>query len=95
MKRKTILLVILALVLVMSLFVFRPKETYVLPDVSAFAPDVCPVGFVLTCVSKNLVGITDTIPFPDSLPKPCEDTYTPLCLPGPEHIKPAYTENKK
>jgi hypothetical protein len=90
MKRNTVLIVILALAFVLSLFVFRSKETYVLPDVSASAPDVCPVGFVLTCVSKDLVGITDTIPFPDSLPKPCEDTYTPLCLPGPEHTKPAY-----
>jgi len=95
MKRNTVLIVILALVLVMSLFVVRSKETYVLPDAAADGPDVCPVGFVLTCVSKDLVGITDTIPFPDSLPKPCEDTYTPLCLPGKEHIKPAYTGIKK
>jgi hypothetical protein len=92
MKRNTVLLVILALVLVLSLFVVRSKETYVLPDVTAAGLDICPTGFVLTCVSKELTGVTDTIPFPASLPKPCEDTYTPLCLPGPEHTKPAYAK---
>jgi hypothetical protein len=91
MKRNTVLIVILALVLVISLFVFRSKETYVLPDAAADGPDICPPGFVLTCVSTTLTGVTDDIiPFPASLPKPCEDTYTPLCLPGPEHTKPAY-----
>jgi hypothetical protein len=90
MKRNTILVSVLALVLVLSLFMLRSKETYVLPDVTATGPDVCPPGFVLMCVSKSLEGVIDTIPFPASLPKPCEDTYTPLCLPGPEHTKPAY-----
>ena len=92
MKRSVVLIVIVSIVLVLSLFVFRSKETYVLPDVASAGPDICPSGFVLTCVSKNLTGITDTIPFPTSLPKPCEDTHTPLCLPGPEHTKPAYTK---
>jgi len=87
-----LLIVILALVLVSSLFFFRSKETYVLPDVTA-GPDICPPGFVLTCVSKDLAGVTETVPFPASLPKPCEDTHTPLCLPGPEHTKPAYVVN--
>ena len=87
MKRNVILIVVLALVLVSSLFIARSKETYVLPNAG---PDICPPGFVLTCVSKSLEGVTETIPFPESLPKPCEDTHTPLCLPGPEHTKPAY-----
>ena len=91
MKRNVILIVILALVLVSSLFAVRSKETYVLPDVTSTGPDICPTGFVLTCVSKSLAGIKDTIPFPASLPKPCDDMYSPLCLPGPEHTKPAYT----
>ena len=92
MKRSVVLIVILALVLVSSLFAFRSKETYVLPDVTSAGPDICPSGFVLTCVSKSLEGVTETLPFPESLPKPCEDTHTPLCLPGPEHTKPAYTK---
>jgi len=92
MKRNVTLVVVLALVLVLSLFVVRSKETYVLPDVTATGSDICPLGFVLTCVSKSLAGVTDTIPFPASLPKPCDDMYTPLCLPGPEHTKPAYSE---
>ena len=88
-----LLIVVLALVLVLSLFVVRSKETYVLPDPTP-GSDICPPGFVLTCVSKNLAGVTETVPFPASLPKPCEDTHTPLCLPGPEHTKPAYAVKK-
>ena len=88
-----LLIVILALVLVSSLFFFRSKETYVLPDPTP-GSDICPPGFVLTCVSKDLAGVTETVPFPASLPKPCEDTHTPLCLPGPEHTKPAYAVKK-
>lgn len=91
MKRNVVLVCALALVLVLSLlFTGRSKETYVLPDAASSGPDICPEGFVLTCVSKDLYGVLETIPFPESLPKPCEDTYTPLCLPGPEHTKPAY-----
>jgi hypothetical protein len=90
MKRNVIIIIVLAIVLVLSLFVVRSKETYVLPDVTAAGPDVCPPGFILMCVSKELAGVAETIPFPASLPKPCEDTHTPLCLPGPEHTKPAY-----
>ena len=93
MKRNTVIVSVVAFVLVLSLlFVGRSKETYVLPDVTAPGPDICPEGFVLTCVSKELDGVLETIPFPESLPKPCEDTYTPLCLPGPEHTKPAYSK---
>jgi len=92
MKRNVVLVVSIALVLVLSLFVVRSKETYVLPDATAAYLDICPPGFVMTCVSKNLTGVTDIIPFPASLPKPCEDTYTPLCLPGPEHTKPPYAK---
>jgi hypothetical protein len=92
MKRNVVLIVIFALVLVLSLFVFRSKETYVLPDVTADGPDMCPPGFVLMCVSKDLAGVMDVVPFPASLPKPCEDTHTPLCLPSPEHTKPAYAK---
>ena len=90
MKRNVVLIVILALFLVLSLFVVRSKETYVLPDVTADGPDICPPGFILRCVSKDLAGITDTVPFPASLPKPCEDTHSPLCLPSPEHTTQAY-----
>ena len=92
MKRNVTLVVVLALILVLSLFVVRSKETYVLPDVTATGPDICPSGFVLTCVSKSLEGVTETLPFPESLPVPCEETHTPLCLPGPEHTKPAYSK---
>ena len=92
MKRQVFVIVAIAVVLVLSLVLFiRSKETYVLPNPTAAPDEICPLGFVLMCVSKNLEDIiTDIVPFPESLPKPCEDTYIPLCLPSPEHTKPAY-----
>jgi len=83
-----IIAVIAGVVLVVVLI--QSREKYILPDVTE--PNVCPDGFVLTCVSKELDGVIDTMPFPSSLPPPCEDTYTPLCLPGPQHTKPAYSK---
>lgn len=80
----------IVLLIVVLVLLNRSKEEYVLPDVTG--SEICPDGFVLTCVSKELGGILDTIPFPSSLPQPCEDTYTPLCLPGPQYTKPAYTK---
>ena len=92
MKRQVLVVVAIAVVLVLSLVLFlRSKETYVLPNPTAAPDERCPIGFVLMCVSKTLEDIiTDTVPFPESLPKPCEDTHIPLCLPSPEHTKPAY-----
>jgi hypothetical protein len=95
MKRHVLVVVAIAIVLVVSLVLFlRSKETYVLPNPTAGSDEeICPLGFVLMCVSKELEDIiTDVIPFPDSLPQPCEDTHIPLCLPGPEHTKPAYSK---
>jgi len=93
MKRSVLVVVAVAVVLVLSLVLFlRSKETYVLPNPTAGPDDICPLGFVLMCVSKELEDITETIPFPESLPQPCEDTHIPLCLPGPQHTKPAYSK---
>jgi hypothetical protein len=93
MKRSVLVVVTIAIVLVLSLVLFlRSKETYVLPNPTAGPDDICPLGFVLMCVSKELEDITETIPFPESLPQPCEDTHIPLCLPGPQHTKPAYSK---
>lgn len=81
---------LLFFVLVVVLFViYRRRETYVLPDFSAMGgeSDICPNGFVLACVSKSLEGISETIPFPESLPQPCEQEFTPLCLPDPINLK--------
>ena len=84
MKRNVVLIVILALFLVLSLFVIRSKETYVLPDVTADGPDICPPGFILRCVSKDLAGITDTVPFPASLPNGGRETWEAL---GFQYVK--------
>ena len=92
MKPNTIFIVLIAIVLVSSLFFDRAREMYTLPNTKDDGMDICPDGFVLKCVSKLLPGVDDVIPFPASLPKPCEDTHTPLCLPGPEHTKPAYSK---
>ena len=84
MKLNLAIVVSIAVILVLSLFIFRSKETYVLPDVKE-GPEICPPGFSLMCVVKTLPGVEDTVPFPASLPYPCEETHTPLCLPSPEN----------
>jgi len=78
--------VLLLFLLVVGVLVFlytRKTENYKLPDVSS---DICPPGYLLACVSKDLPGITETVPFPEDLPKPCSDGSIPLCLPHPNKI---------
>ena len=88
MKQKVVVVVVsIAVLLVLSLFIFRSKETYILPDAKA-GPDICPPGFSLMCVLKTLAGVEDIVPFPSSLPYPCEQTHSPLCLPSPENTMP-------
>jgi hypothetical protein len=67
---------------------FRKIEKYQLPDFSNIGSesDICPPGYLLACVSKDLPGITETVPFPEDLPKPCSDGSIPLCLPHPNKI---------
>jgi hypothetical protein len=75
--------------LVVGVFLyFRKIEKYQLPDFSTIGTksDICPPGYLLACVSKDLPGITDTVPFPSDLPKPCSDESTPVCLPHPDKI---------
>jgi len=90
MRNRDITIAAVVSVVVLVIVLIQSREKYILPDVTG--PDICPAGFVLSCVSKELGGILDTIPFPSSLPQPCEDTYTPLCLPETQYIKPAYTK---
>ena len=102
MKQKYIF-ALFFLVFVVSFILFRSRrriEEFRLPDfsVGSETSNVCPDGYVLTCVNSNLYGISETIPFPDSLPKPCDIpgfTSTPLCLPHPRNLRPpslAYRE---
>lgn len=89
MKQKYIFaLFFLVFVVAFVLYNRRRTEEYRLPDFSE-SSNVCPEDYVLICVTSNLYGISDTTPFPENLPKPCEDDgFTPLCLPNPKHIKP-------
>jgi hypothetical protein len=78
--------VLFLFLLVVGVLVFlytRKTENYKLPDVQS---DICPPGYLLACVSKDLPGITETVPFPEDLPKPCSDGSIPLCLPHPNKI---------
>ena len=65
----------------------RQRENFQLPDFNG----ICPEGYVLSCVSTDLHGISEQIPFPESLPQPCEDPNfpsTPLCLPHSSKVRP-------
>ena len=77
------------IVFVVAFVLYHRRETYVLPDFSSMGgtSDICPDGFVLACVSSNLHGISETIPFPASLPPPCDPDFMPLCLPDPSNLK--------
>jgi hypothetical protein len=89
-----ILLAIVAVVVVLFYFFRANKEKYQMPDFSAVGTesDICPLGYVLACVSSDLVGIEINVPFPPDLPKPCSDNGIPLCLPHPDNIKPPSAE---
>lgn len=97
MKQQTIVLFFFVVIIALAIFAYRRRtvttETYVLPDFNLVGAtsNICPEGYILVCVSSNLYGITNTIPFPASLPKPCaDDTFpsTPLCIPHPRNIRP-------
>jgi hypothetical protein len=99
--KKVIALVVVFVVFVVLVYMYRTRETYILPNFSGTGSpsDICPDGYVLTCVSQALEGIEETIPFPPSLPNPCPDPdfpAFPLCLPDPKHIRPPVQQyNKK
>ena len=92
MQRKVVL-VISVCVIVIALFMYYRRvsttETYVLPDVDTYG--ICPEGYVLMCVSTDLTGMEDVIPFPASLPVPCTDSpfpSKPICTPHPSKMRP-------
>jgi hypothetical protein len=91
MKQTTTVVLAIAVVLV-AFFVYQritSIETYVMPDVSD--QGICPDGYVLMCVSVDLVGIDDVLPFPANLPKPCTDPdfpSKPICTPHPSRLRP-------
>ena len=93
--QKQIVFALLFIVLVVLVYFMRnrDRETYVLPNfaTAGTTSNICPDGYVLVCVSSNLYGISETIPFPDNLPKPCDDPNfpsIPLCLPHPRNLRP-------
>jgi hypothetical protein len=100
MQRKVVL-VISVCVIVIALFMYYRRvsttETYVLPDFNLVGAtsNICPDGYVLVCVSSNLYGISNTIPFPASLPPPCTETTfpsVPICIPHPTKMRPPSEE---
>ena len=85
---------LIAAAIAVILYFRANREKYQLPDFTAVGTesDICPEGYVLACVSADLPGIVNNIPFPENLPKPCKEVDTPLCLPHPDNIKPPSPE---
>jgi hypothetical protein len=100
MQRKVVLALVVAALVVAYMLYNRRKattETYVLPDFNlvGVTSNICPDGYVLVCVSSNLYGISNTIPFPASLPPPCTETTfpsVPICIPHPTKMRPPSEE---
>ena len=95
-QHQYIVIIVVFVLLLVALYMYRSKEPYVLPDFKNMGTtsNICPPMFVLTCVSSNVQGISQTIPFPSTLPQPCANTFTPICLPNPMYLQPpmpAYT----
>jgi len=92
MKQQTVVVVCALVIIVVAIFVYRRQtstESYVLPDASN---GICPDGYALLCVSSNLYGISETIPFPPSLPDPCnipDFPSKPVCLPQSKYVRPS------
>ena len=90
-QHQYIVLIVVFVLLLVALYMYRSKEPYVLPDFTNMGTtsNICPPMFVLTCVSSNVQGISQTIPFPSTLPQPCANAYVPLCLPHPRYLRAA------
>lgn len=100
MQRKVVFAIAVVVFFVAYLLYNRRKsttETYILPDFNlvGVTSNICPDGYVLVCVSSNLYGISNTIPFPANLPPPCADVTfpsTPICIPHPTKMRPPSEE---
>ena len=90
-QHQYIVIIVVFVLFLVALYMYRSKEPYVLPDFKNMGTtsNICPPMFVLTCVSSNVQGISQTIPFPSTLPQPCANAYVPLCLPDPKYITKA------
>lgn len=81
----SVILVILGIALYL---VYRQQqENMTLP---APTDTTCPFGFYLTCISRDLPGSEDDVPFlPEKLKDVCPHTHVPACLPDQAHqVKP-------
>jgi hypothetical protein len=92
MKQQTVVVFFALVIIVVAIFVYHRQtstESYVLPDST---DGICPDGYVLVCVSSDLYGVSDTIPFPQNLPDPCnipDFPSKPICIPHSKHIRPS------
>ena len=82
-------------ILVLYFAVFRNKEKYTLPDPvvpekepEASAPqlNICPPGYVMSCVLKTLPGFQMPPPLPEKYRGACDDTHVAACLPSAENL---------
>jgi hypothetical protein len=75
---------ILAIALVVvTIFYYKKTEDFTLPEPVL---NLCPPGYVMSCVLKTLPGFQTPPPLPEKYRGACEETHVAACLPSPENI---------
>jgi len=77
---------------------FRNKEKYTLPDPvvpetetetetepKSLRLNICPPGYMMSCVLKTLPGFQSPPPLPEKYRGVCDDTHVAACLPSAEN----------
>jgi hypothetical protein len=82
---------LLVVIFVLYFFVFRNKEKYTLPDPVVPEPsaprlNICPPGYIMSCVLKTLPGFQTPPPLPEKYHGICDDTHVAACLPSAENL---------
>lgn len=94
MKMKWVFLLLVP-ILVFVLY-FRNKEKYTLPDPvvpetetetepKSLRLNICPPGYMMSCVLKTLPGFQSPPPLPEKYRGVCDDTHVAACLPSAEN----------
>lgn len=68
---------------IFTVYYFKKTEDYTLPDPVL---NLCPPGYVMTCVLASLPGFQKPPPLPEKYRGACEETHVAACLPSPENL---------
>lgn len=94
MKMKWVFLLLVVILIILYFFIFRNKEKYTLPDPvvpetetepKALRLNICPPGYMMSCVLKTLPGFQSPPPLPEKYRGVCDDTHVAACLPSAEN----------